>query len=201
MSDLPDLSALSLGEECTCVIVDLETTGLGKTQNIGITEVGAVKIVFQDTWNKTDEMQIYVQPKEGCITSNSDAVPHSAAFVASQGAVPFESLARTKLAQFCKDADYLLAHNGKRYDFRILHFHEFAPKFAKACDTILAFKSSWTKQQSYSIKALYTTAFRCPVPAAHNAVLELDSGEFPDLIGAALGRVKPVLDAHRRTYG
>ncbi|MCH2486208.1 MAG: hypothetical protein MK010_00475 [Erythrobacter sp.] len=37
--------------------------------------------------------------------------------------------------------------------------------------------------------------------AAHNAVLELESGEFPDLIGAALGRVKPMLDAHRRTYG
>ena len=39
------------------------------------------------------------------------------------------------------------------------------------------------------------------IAAAHNAVLELDSGEFPDLIGAALGRVKPVLDAHREKYG
>ena len=39
------------------------------------------------------------------------------------------------------------------------------------------------------------------IAAAHNAVLELDEGEFPDLIGAALGRVKPVLDAHREQYG
>jgi len=39
------------------------------------------------------------------------------------------------------------------------------------------------------------------IAAAHNAVLELDSGEFPELIGTALGRIKPVLDAHRRTYG
>ena len=39
------------------------------------------------------------------------------------------------------------------------------------------------------------------IAAAHNAVLELDDEEFPDLIGAALGRVKPVLDAHRAKYG
>ena len=39
------------------------------------------------------------------------------------------------------------------------------------------------------------------IAAAHNAVLELEDGEFPDLVGAALGRVKPVLDAHRERYG
>ncbi|MEC7398568.1 MAG: hypothetical protein VYD00_00945 [Pseudomonadota bacterium] len=39
------------------------------------------------------------------------------------------------------------------------------------------------------------------IAAAHNAVLKLDEGEFPELIGAALGRVKPVLDAHREKYG
>jgi len=39
------------------------------------------------------------------------------------------------------------------------------------------------------------------VAAAHNAVLEFDAKQLPDLIGAALGRVKPVLDAHREQYG
>ena len=39
------------------------------------------------------------------------------------------------------------------------------------------------------------------IAAAHNAVLELDAKQLPDLIGAALGRVKPVLDAHREQYG
>lgn len=39
------------------------------------------------------------------------------------------------------------------------------------------------------------------IAAAHNAVLEIEDGQFPDLIGAALGRVKPVLDAHRERYG
>ncbi|MFT6474553.1 MAG: hypothetical protein ACJAUS_002276, partial [Qipengyuania sp.] len=36
--------------------------------------------------------------------------------------------------------------------------------------------------------------------AAHNAVLPLDRKPLPDLIGEALGRVKPVLDAHRAEY-
>ena len=39
------------------------------------------------------------------------------------------------------------------------------------------------------------------IAAAHNALLPLDAEELPELIGAALGRVKPVLDAHRAEYG
>lgn len=39
------------------------------------------------------------------------------------------------------------------------------------------------------------------VAAAHNAVLELAPGSFPELVGDALGRVKPVLDKHRAAYG
>lgn len=39
------------------------------------------------------------------------------------------------------------------------------------------------------------------IAAAHNAVRELRGEELPDLIGAALGRVKPVLEAHRMRYG
>ena len=39
------------------------------------------------------------------------------------------------------------------------------------------------------------------IAAAHNAVMEMAEGEFPDLVGAALGRAKPVLDAHREQYG
>ncbi|TMM50283.1 hypothetical protein [Qipengyuania marisflavi] len=39
------------------------------------------------------------------------------------------------------------------------------------------------------------------VVAAHNSILEMYVGEFPQLIGEALGRVKPVLDAHRAEFG
>ncbi len=39
------------------------------------------------------------------------------------------------------------------------------------------------------------------IASAHNAVLDLQPGEFPDRVGAALGRVKPVLDRHRAAYG
>ncbi len=36
---------------------------------------------------------------------------------------------------------------------------------------------------------------------AHNTLLEIRSGSFPEMIGAALGRVKPVLEAHRSKHG
>ena len=39
------------------------------------------------------------------------------------------------------------------------------------------------------------------VAAAHNSVLELGEQELPTLIGEALGRVKPVLDSHRKEFG
>ncbi|MCT2558285.1 hypothetical protein N0B51_04765 [Tsuneonella sp. YG55] len=39
------------------------------------------------------------------------------------------------------------------------------------------------------------------VATAHNTLLDIAPGSFPELIGAALGRVKPVLDAHRSKHG
>ena len=39
------------------------------------------------------------------------------------------------------------------------------------------------------------------IAAAHNAVLELETEEFPTLVGEALGRVKSVLESHRSEYG
>ena len=38
------------------------------------------------------------------------------------------------------------------------------------------------------------------VAAAHNSVAELAPGSFPETIGAALGRVRPVLEKHRARY-
>ncbi|MGN3973493.1 hypothetical protein [Tsuneonella sp. SYSU-LHT278] len=39
------------------------------------------------------------------------------------------------------------------------------------------------------------------VATAHNTLLEIAPGSFPELVGAALGRVKPLLDAHRSKHG
>ncbi|ANY20376.1 hypothetical protein A6F68_01866 [Tsuneonella dongtanensis] len=39
------------------------------------------------------------------------------------------------------------------------------------------------------------------VATAHNTLLRIKPGSFPELIGAALGRVAPVLDGHRRKHG
>ena len=36
---------------------------------------------------------------------------------------------------------------------------------------------------------------------AHNSSIEIGEGDFPDIIGAALGRVADTLEKHRQTYG
>ena len=39
------------------------------------------------------------------------------------------------------------------------------------------------------------------IVAAHNAVFDMGAGQFPERVGEALGRMKPVLDAHRAKHG
>lgn len=39
------------------------------------------------------------------------------------------------------------------------------------------------------------------IAAAHDGVLAVEKGRFPDLVGEALARVSPVLDRHRAKYG
>ena len=43
--------------------------------------------------------------------------------------------------------------------------------------------------------ATVTTARR--VATAHNATMELNAGEFPEKVGAALGRISKILEKHR----
>ena len=47
----------------------------------------------------------------------------------------------------------------------------------------------------------FRTSETCDLDADEPAVRELETEEFPDLIGAALGRVTSVLDAHRAEHG
>lgn len=74
----------------------------------------------------------------------------------------------------------------------------FHPTLAKALEKRAGAADAF-RDWAIDLGTRWTDARR--IAAAHNAVLQLDPGSFPDLVGAALGRVKPVLDKHRATFG
>ena len=63
----------------------------------------------------------------------------------------------------------LCAHNGKRYDHRILCHHGLQFK-GRAIDSLDLFKDSSPGRLSYSLKSLYSEMFSTTIPAAHNAM-------------------------------
>ncbi len=74
---------------------------------------------------------------------------------------PFEEQCSKEFHKFVtkytvKGNVFLAAHNGKRYDHRILCAHKFHPgKDVNAVDTIDVFKKAKPGHKSYSIKNLY----------------------------------------------
>lgn len=149
-------------DQVVCVY-DLETTGLGKTENIGIVEVGALALVYTKagTWVEIDSFHGLWWERSFFLFSSfflclvfsfilssvpekeiSPGVPHphTRKLLKAKGKVPFSSDVGPKFKQFLEknNVKILAAHNGKRYDNRILCFHGFCPpKGTLVGDTIV----------------------------------------------------------------
>ena len=74
----------------------------------------------------------------------------------------------------------------------------FHPTLAKALEPRAGAADAF-RDWAFDIGTQWAGAKR--VAAAHNAVLELERDAFPELVGEALGRIRPTLDAHRKNYG
>ena len=129
-------------------IYDLETTGLGKTEEIGIVEVGALVAGYTDAWGWREIATFHslCVPK----TKVDNGVPHTHTVesLRSSGKKPFEEKAKKDFEKFLKEqkVTVLVAHNGKRYDHRIMAFHGFKPAVGtRAADSIVSFAqcSGW----------------------------------------------------------
>ena len=128
-------------EESRICIYDLETTGLGKTEEIGIVEVGALVAGYTHAWGWREIATFHslCVPK----TKVEKGVPHGHTVVnlKKNGKKPFEADAKKKFEIFLKEqkVTILVAHNGKRYDHRIMAFHAFEPGVnIRAADSIVS---------------------------------------------------------------
>ena len=95
-------------------------------------------------------------------------------YLKKQGAKPFSEGVQKEFSGFIGKHSavrqaILVAHNGKRYDHRILAHHGCAYK-CLAADSLVWFQKKSPGRNSYSLKNLHTELFNSGVPAGHNAM-------------------------------
>lgn len=129
------------------------------------------------------------------------SVPRGVPLVCADESVHFSSVLALHRASGTLHVDDTFVYLRKGFPLSLLPFTGrlgFHPTLAKALEPrpgaakefrewAIALGSDWAETRR--------------IAAAHNAVLEIGAGSFPDLVGAALDRIEPVLEAHRAQYG
>lgn len=129
------------------------------------------------------------------------SIPRGVPLVCSDESVHFSSILALHRKSGTIHVDDTLVYLDKGFPFSLLPLNRrvgFHPTLGKALEPRAGAADEF-RQWAIALGIDWTGAKR--IAAAHNAVRELETEEFPDLIGAALGRVKSVLDAHRAEHG
>lgn len=129
------------------------------------------------------------------------SVPRGVTLVSDDDSVHFSSVLALHRASGTVHVDDTFVYLRKGFPLSLLPFTGrlgFHPTLAKALEPRAGAADQF---REWAIKLGVDWADAKRIAAAHNAVLPLDRKTLPDLIGEALGRVNPVLDAHRAEYG
>ena len=123
------------------------------------------------------------------------SIPRGVVLVSDDESVHFSSVLMLHRASATLHVDDTFVYLRKGFPLNLLPFTGrlgFHPTLAKALEPRAGAADAF---RDWAIGLGVDWADTRRIAAAHNAVLELDAKQLPDLIGAALGRVKPVLDA------
>ena len=131
----------------------------------------------------------------------SFSVPSGVPLVCSDDSVHFSSVLAFHRASGTIHVDDTFVYLRKGFPLSLMPFTGrlgFHPTLAKALEPRAGAADAF-RDWAFDIGTRWAGAKR--IAAAHNAVLELERDAFPELVGEALGRVRPTLDAHREKYG
>lgn len=129
------------------------------------------------------------------------SIPQGVPLVCDDESVHFSSILALHRKSRTIHVDDTLVYLDKGFPMNILPMNrrvDFHPTLAKALEPVAGAADAF-REWAIDLGVRWADASR--IAAAHNAVRALGPEEFPDLIGQALGRVRPVLDAHRREHG
>jgi len=160
------------------VLYDLETTGLGKSSEICITEIGAILIDQKgaqiDTFRELVCPLVNVSKGASRVTGNTTEQLAAYDFWKAVGRRFYNWLESHRNSN-SRTPINLIAHNGSRYDSRILFFenqrHRLEmPRNCYSLDSLSLFKQMYPKLPSYGLGAVYKAVFDEQIKDAHTAV-------------------------------
>ncbi len=129
------------------------------------------------------------------------SVPRGMPLVCADEAVHFASVLALHKHTGTIHVDDTFVYLDKGFPFSLLPINRrlaFHPTLAKALDPEAGAADAF---REWAIGLGIDWAHARRIATAHEGVLELGPEEFPERVGAALARVKPVLDKHRAEYG
>ena len=161
------------------VLFDFETNGLaGGTQEIRVTEIGALAVDYegqvQQEFHSFVNPQVKISTKAQQLTGITQAIVEKEPIWKRVG-THFNEWLLTLRGHDKKKEIVLSAHNGKRFDSRLLFFENqrHDVPFLRDLyhvDTLPLFKAEFPNLPSYSMKSVHTHVLGQPVPSAHNAL-------------------------------
>jgi DNA polymerase III alpha subunit (gram-positive type) len=169
-------------EPVILVLYDLETTGLGMTSEIQITEIGAIEIDLHG--KKKNEFRELVR--------TSIPVSKSVSHMTTNTTQSLQQLSNWKivsekfnnwllsLRKKTNKKIFLCAHNGKRFDSRLLVFENkrHGVEFLRDLyhlDTLPLFKSMFPGLISYSLSKIYFHLFAKAIKNCHTAIGDINA--------------------------
>lgn len=175
-----------LGHTCAaagaCYIVfDFETTGLGKTEHIRIVQVGARAL--DASLRPVDQFTSLVNPTIRIQRGAIEVHGISDERVASEETWAVIGLRLNQwMSRVRGPADgalTLLAHNGKRFDSRVLVFEHARhglslPPNLHHADTLDIFKRTFPGRPSYKLGEMHEGILGCELENAHDAMADVD---------------------------
>jgi len=139
----------------------LKTAGRGKTERLSIYEIGCILIGYTDgEWKQEDQFHVLLERNEAS-KPFKEKMPEFVNFV-------------KKSKEGC-DELYIAAHNGKRFDHRVMYFHDL--RLSSEPNIIWGDTMEWIKRivpglRSYSIANLHPNG---APPAHHNALPDCEA--------------------------
>jgi len=175
-----------LGHSCAAggaryIVFDFETTGLGKTEHIRIVQVGARAL--DASLRPVDQFTSLVNPTIRIQRGAIEVHGISDERVASEETWAVIGLRLNQwMSRVRGPADgalTLLAHNGKRFDSRVLVFeharHSLSlPPNLHHADTLDIFKRTFPGRPSYKLGEMHEGVLGCELENAHDAMADVD---------------------------
>lgn len=181
LDDRASAPALAAAGDARYIVFDFETTGLGKTEHIRIVQVGARAL--DASLRPVDQFTSLVNPTIRIQRGAIEVHGISDERVASEETWAVIGLRLNQwMSRVRGPADgalTLLAHNGKRFDSRVLVFEHARhglslPPNLHHADTLDIFKRTFPGRPSYKLGEMHEGVLGCELENAHDAMADVD---------------------------